>query len=138
MDARERIGRERELHEAVLAGNEAAWRRWYDESCPDLFRYVLWRCGGMRDHAEEVLQESWLTAVRRLPDFDPSAGSFGGWLRGIAANVLRNRFRARRRVRELPRGTPTNGEVDENLLRREQAELVARALAALPEHYESV
>src|SRR5262245_58694242 len=119
MDARERILRERELRQAVLGGDEAAWRRWYDESCPELFRFALWRCGNLRDHAEEVLQETWLTAVRRLPAFDPAAGSFAGWLRGIAANVLRNRFRAERRSRPPPAGAATNGEVDGDLLRRE-------------------
>jgi RNA polymerase sigma-70 factor (ECF subfamily) len=138
MDAQERIWRERGLREAVLAGDEVAWRRWYDESCPGLFAYVLWRCGGLRDHAEEVLQETWLTAVRRLPSFDPAAGRFAGWLRGIAANVLSNRFRAARRSCEVSRRTPENGEVGADLLRREQAELVARALAALPAHYEAV
>lgn len=138
MDARERIGRERGLREAVLAGDEAAWRRWYDETCPDLFAYVRWRCGGLRDQAEEVLQETWLTAVRRLPSFDPAAGAFAAWLRGIAANVLRNRFRSDRRRRAVPAGEAGDGEAGAELLRREQAELVARALAALPEHYEAV
>jgi len=137
MDARERIWRERGLREAVLAGDEAAWRQWYDETCPELLAYVLWRCGGLRDHAEEVLQETWLTAVRRLPSFDPSAGSFAGWLRGIAANVLRNRFRSAQRRHQPPLSPTADGEAAAELLRREQAELVARALAALPEHYEA-
>lgn len=135
MDAREAL--DRDWLRAVLAGDEAAWRRRYDEVSPELFRYALWRCGGLRDHAEEVLQETWLTAVRRLPHFDPAAGTFAGWLRGIAANVLRNRFRAARRARDLPPPAAAGGAAEDELLRRERAELVARALAALPGHYEA-
>ena len=140
MDARERIWRERGLREAVLAGDEAAWRQWYDETCPELLAYVLWRCGGLRDHAEEVLQETWLTAVRRLPSFDPSAGSFAGWLRGIAANVLRNHLRreGRRRVSPCPATAGTAEPADAAAEKRERAESIARALAELPERYEAV
>jgi RNA polymerase sigma-70 factor (ECF subfamily) len=138
MDEADRAWRERGLREAVLAGDERAWRRWYDESYAGLSAYLSWRCGGLRDHAEELLQEVWLTAVRRLDSFDPSAGSFAGWLRGIAAQLARNHFRRERRRRTQPL---TFREVDEAAKEaadaRERGEQVARALAALPEHYES-
>src|SRR5262245_66630431 len=110
MDDAERVWRERGLREAVLAGDERAWRRWYDGSFAGLFAYVRWRCGGLHDSAEELVQEVWLTAVRRLPAFDPDAGSFVGWLRGIAAQLARNHFRRERRRRTLPL---TLREVDE-------------------------
>jgi RNA polymerase sigma-70 factor (ECF subfamily) len=139
MEATDRVWRERGLREAVLAGDERAWRLWYDESSADLHSYVVWRCGGLRACAEEIVQETWLTAVRRLPAFDPAAGSFAGWLRGIAANLLRNHFRRDTRRQGRPAGTGRVGEpADAGLLRREQAEAVAGALAALPEHYEAV
>jgi RNA polymerase sigma-70 factor (ECF subfamily) len=139
MEARDRVWRERGLREAVLGGDEQAWRLWYDELCADLSAYVLWRCGGLRDRADEVVQETWLTAVRRLSSFDPAAGSFAGWLRGIAVNLLRNHFRrdCRRQGRHEP--CPRLADpADAAALRREQAEAVARALSALPEHYEAV
>jgi RNA polymerase sigma-70 factor (ECF subfamily) len=137
--AADRVWRERGLREAVLAGDEQAWRLWYDESCADLFAYILWRCGGLRDRAEEVVQETWLTAVRRLSSFDPTAGSFAGWLRGIAGNLLRNHFRQDfRRQGRHPPVDRTGAAADAETLRREQAETVARALASLPEHYEAV
>lgn len=133
MQAEDRVERERELRRAVLAGEEFAWRTLYDESFAGLYAYVLWRCGGWRDRADEVTQETWLTAVRRLRAFDPSAGSFASWLRGIAANVLRNHFRrAKRRMQPLE-GEPLAKEEP-----REQSERIAEVLAALPEHYEAV
>ena len=134
----ERVWRERGLWQAVLAGDEAAWRAWYDESFAGLYAYALWRAGGLRDLADEVVQDTWLTAVRSLRSFDPAEGPFAGWLRGIAANLLRNRFRrdARRgRRAEALEGEPAAAPADAV---RERAERVAAALAAVPPRYEAV
>ena len=133
-----RIWRERGLQAAVLAGDESAWQMWYDESADPLYAYVAWRCGGLRDAADEVAQDVWLTAVRRLPTFDPVAGSFLGWLRGIAARTLANRFRYDRRRVGLLLHRPTHEAVDEEISRRDRAERVAAVLSALPEKYEAV
>jgi len=136
MQAEDRVERERELRRAVLAGEEFAWRTLYDETFTGVYAYVLWRCGGLRDRADEVSQETWLTAVRRLRAFDPSVGSFAAWLRGIAANVLRNHFRRekqRTRRTQLLENEPL--AVEET---REQAARIALALESLPPHYEAV
>lgn len=138
MQTGDRVWRERGLRDAVLAGDERAWRTLYDEAFVGLYAYVLWRCGGLRDHADDVVQDAWLTAVRRIGRFDPVQGSFAGWLRGIAANLLRNHFR-RERVR-LASGRlrdPARQSTDD-AARRERAERIAVALAALPERYETV
>jgi RNA polymerase sigma-70 factor, ECF subfamily len=144
MQPSERVGRESALRRAVLAGDESAWRAWYDECFDALFAHVLWRCAGLRDAADEVVQETWLTAVRRIRRFDPGAGPFAAWLRGIAANLLRNRFRRVRRqdalalvacasfVARVPE--PAGAEA----IRRERAERIARALSELSERHEAV
>jgi RNA polymerase sigma-70 factor (ECF subfamily) len=123
------------LRDAVLAGDEEAWQALYDAMCEPLFAYVSWRCGGLRDLAEEVAQETWLIAVRRMRAFDPRQGSFLSWLRGIAANLLRNHFRAGRRDQPLHEDIGAVGTEPE---RREQREAIAQALTLLPERYEAV
>jgi RNA polymerase sigma-70 factor (ECF subfamily) len=144
MQSSERVGREGALRRAALAGDESAWRAWYHECFDALFAYVLWRCAGLRDVADEVVQETWLTAVRRVRHFDPAAGTFPGWLRGIAAHLLRNRFRReRRRAALAPAGgayfmSRTPEPADAESMRRERAERIARALAELPERHEAV
>src|SRR5262245_1387193 len=85
------------LRRAVLAGDEAAWRAWYDEAFAGLRAYVAWRCASLRDLADEVVQDTWLTAVRRVRSFDPQRAPFAVWLRGIAASLLRNHFRRQQR-----------------------------------------
>jgi RNA polymerase sigma-70 factor (ECF subfamily) len=144
MQPSERVGRDAALRRAVLAGDETAWRAWYDECFDALFAYVLWRCGGLRDAADEVVQETWLIAVRRVRRFDPAAGPFLAWLRGIAANLLRNRFRRARRhgalapvaVAHFAGRAPEPADAES--MRREGAEQVAAALAALSERHEAV
>lgn len=67
----------------------------YRETIDPLYAWISRRCGGDRDMAEDVTQETWLRAVRDwrdkgLPD-RPIA-----WLTTVAGNVLRNRYRERR------------------------------------------
>jgi RNA polymerase sigma-70 factor (ECF subfamily) len=136
MQSNERVWREQALRRAVLAGDEHAWRSWYEGEYAGLYAYVLWRCAGLRDHADDVVQETWLTAVRRIRRFDPAQGSFGGWLRGIAGNVLSNHFRRLQRRR----AEPLNGQLPAPDIdrRRQQAERIAQALSLLPPRYEGV
>lgn len=88
---------ERILRAAVLAGDGAAWRTLHDRFFDPLYAYIHCRTGRRADLTEDVVQECWLTAVRRIRDFDPERGAFDLWLRGIALNVLRNHHRGRRR-----------------------------------------
>jgi RNA polymerase sigma-70 factor (ECF subfamily) len=135
MNSADRVWRERSLRDAVLSGDELAWRTWYDESFTGLYAYALWRCGGLRQHADDVVQETWLVAVRRIAAFDPMQAAFATWLRGIAAHVLRNHFRKMKRHGRL--AVSHNG-VSGDAEQRDRAERVARALSQLPERYEAV
>jgi RNA polymerase sigma-70 factor (ECF subfamily) len=128
-----RVDRERLLRRAVLAGDEAAWRAFYDGACDGLYAYVLWRSGGLRDRAEEVTQDTWLHAVRRIADFNPDRASFLAWLRGIAANLLKNR--TRRDVRR--QAGPLVNEQAAPETNRAGAERVADALSSLAPRYEA-
>ena len=131
---------EQALHTAVLRGDEAAWRTLYDRHFAGLFRYVYYRAGRDRDRTQEVVQECWIVAVRRMRHFDPTRAPFGAWMRGVADGVLRNKKRRWRRrdgaevplsegVRAVPVG-PVSGVA--------QADHVAVAMTALPEQYQMV
>jgi RNA polymerase sigma-70 factor (ECF subfamily) len=132
--------RERAIRDAVLAGDAAAWRRWYDAHYDRLAAYARWRCGGLRDLAADVLQETWLVAVRRLRSFDPARGTFFDWLCGIAANAARSavRLRCRQRNRSRPLAPTDDHPERDSAAADEKAGRVAAALAALPGHYEAV
>jgi len=140
MAATDRTSQERMLRAAVLRGEDQAWRLWYDASSVDLRSYAVWRCGGRRDVADEIVQEVWLIAVRRIRQFEPERGCFAAWLRGIAANVLKNHRR-----KKIPgTGELTGasepvapGTAHEALDRRDDADRIAEALSALPARYEA-
>jgi RNA polymerase sigma-70 factor (ECF subfamily) len=141
MNSSDRVQRERGLRRAVLAGDETAWRTWYDEVYPVLAAFVAWRCAGQPDIRDEVIQDTWLIAVRRIRAFDPAQANFATWLRGIAANLLRNRWR------QLKRRTGVeslNGKSAEAIASRVSTETdqtgpaIAKVLAELPERYEAV
>jgi RNA polymerase sigma-70 factor, ECF subfamily len=139
MQSDERVWRERSLRSAVLAGDEQAWRVWYDLAFPELYAYTRWRCAGLSDLTDDIVQETWLTAVRRLHSFEPEQGSFHDWLRGIAANLLRNHWRQAQRRNGRPcvphaMTAPADAAMEE----RERAERIARALAELPDRQEAV
>ena len=137
----DRVWRERGLRSAVLAGDEQAWRAWYEESFSGLHAFVRWRCAGRQDWADDVVQETWMVAVRRIRSFDPERGSFADWLRGIAANLLRNQLRKRRPTPSL-NGVPKRIEAlasasPNETQRRDRSEQIAQALSKLPERYEA-
>src|SRR5262249_3757301 len=140
MNSQDPVHREAMLRQAVLAGDETAWRAWYLESFDELERFVLWRCGGRGDAADDILQETWLTAVRRIRQFDPTRASFLAWLRGIAANLRRNQLRRDRQI--ASQRISANGEaVMPDLMaadEQDRAERIAVTLDALSERHEAV
>jgi RNA polymerase sigma-70 factor (ECF subfamily) len=126
--------KERGLRDAVLRGDMEAWRVLYDQCFDALFAFIDFRTGRRRDRTEEAVQEVWMVAVRRIADFDPGRASFETWMRGIAANVIRNQRRAWSRSEEdLPPDAVTRESHDPEL-----SEQVGMALTALPSRYRSV
>ena len=135
MAASDRVGHEQSLRRAVLRGDARAWQTLYDSAFADVFAYVHWRCAGLSDLADDITQETWLVAVRRIRTFDPERGSFANWLCGIAANLLRNHFRAKQAA--MNRKALPDRAMAGDSQQREQAERVAQVLAELPERYEA-
>ena len=134
----DRIARERQLRGAILRGDELAWRVWYDESFANLLAYVAWRLGGRRDHVDEIVQETWLTAVRKIRAFDPEQASFAAWLQGVAANLIKNHVRRTSRAPQSLAMDPVSTSGDETEQQAERTERIAAALVALPPRYEAV
>ncbi len=90
---------------------------------------------GDRALAEDLTQEAFLRALRRIAQYRP-ARPFKPWLYAIAVNAARDHFKRAdtRRTEALTDefDPPDPGAVDEGLLAAEDAGRVARALGALP------
>ncbi|QUW03107.1 sigma-70 family RNA polymerase sigma factor [Chloracidobacterium validum] len=128
-----------ELVERTLGGENHAFemlvRRWERPIFSLAYRLV-----GSDEDARDVCQETFLAAFRHLKSFRGEA-KFSSWLYRIALNACHSRQR-RQPAEQLSleeqaeaRGfdpLDASASVDERLLHDERAQLVRRALAALP------
>lgn len=67
--------------------------RLYTENVDAIYRY-LYRRTLVRMTAEDLTSTTFLKALEKFEKFDPSKGTFGGWVMTIAKNVLNDHFRA--------------------------------------------
>jgi RNA polymerase sigma-70 factor (ECF subfamily) len=128
---------ERGLRDAVLRGDEEAWRVFHDQCFDSIYAFIDFRTGHRQDLTEEVAQECWMIAVRRIERFDPARASFENWMRGIAANVLRNHWRTRKGTENIEAAEAVSMNSDAGS-RIELAEQIGMALTALPDRYRTV
>jgi RNA polymerase sigma-70 factor (ECF subfamily) len=141
----------RELVAAVRNHMEEPLRRFYDEHFPAVYRFVLCRTGGDHPQTEEIVGDVFFQAFRDIERFD-GARPPHAWLRGIARHRTVDALRRRGRQSAL---TPSfsslveekgesffdlgAGELpEEDLARRETADLVEWVLSELPPEYEQV
>jgi RNA polymerase sigma-70 factor, ECF subfamily len=85
--------------DAARRGDHAAFACLVDRYQSEVRACIVIRIDQAVD-ADDIAQEVFIVAFRRLEDFDGSH-PFGAWLRGIALNLVRNH---RRRHRERPVG----------------------------------
>lgn len=137
VDANNSLWQESGLRDAILRGDEGAWRILYDQCFDSIFAFIDFRTGHRQDWTEEAVQECWLIAVRRIKSFDPARSSFENWMRGIAANVLRNHWRTRKRLENVEPDAVVPSDCNPGT-RIELAEQIGLALTALPARYRSV
>ena len=134
---------------AASAGDKHAIAKFYDAHVDGLYTFVFYRVGRDTTLAEDVVQETFATALSRHGDYDPARGSVGSWLTVLSRNVIRDHLKAHRKADELQQTweridatlaqtfaamaeRPLPGEV---LERVETRDLVHMAVAHLPEQY---
>ncbi|NYJ73443.1 sigma-70 family RNA polymerase sigma factor [Allobranchiibius huperziae] len=118
-----------------VAGEQAALRVMYDRYGPLVFRIALAIVGSVPD-AEDVTQDTFVSAWRGRSTFDPEAGSLPAWLVGIvrrrSVDQLRDIGRQRRAWNSVAQhfaAMDSSASVD-NVVERT---LVSDELARLPE-----
>ncbi len=126
------------LTRAACAGDDGAWRVLYLRHIDGVYGFVVHRLGANRDLADEIVQETWLTAARRIGDFDPARGAFGAWVRGIAFRILANAFRTGQRATAAHRAIKADNDGRREEASVERADHMAITLTALPDRYRSV
>jgi len=82
--------------ERFVAGDPAALRGLYDAHATDVHGFAL-RCLRGHHDAEDVTQQVFVRAWRGRHTFDPTRGTIGAWLHGIARRQVAERLSARSR-----------------------------------------
>ena len=122
---------------AVQGGDREAFRRIVERFQDPVYRVCL---QFLADHgrAEDVAQETFITAFRKIEQFDPRRGQPISWLLTIARRLCINSTKKLRAVtsESLPETTDsTNSEPDHSASRSEVFAALDRALAELsPDH----
>jgi RNA polymerase sigma-70 factor (ECF subfamily) len=82
-------------------GDEEAFRLLYRRHTPRLYAVAVRLCGGRRADADDVMQEAWVRAARRLSAFEWRS-ALSTWLTSIVVRCGLERLRARRPERNVP------------------------------------
>jgi RNA polymerase sigma-70 factor (ECF subfamily) len=141
---------EAELVQALKAGNQAAYSELVERYSSTVYNLAL-RMMGDRHEAEEVLQETFISAFRAIDRFE-GRSQLGTWLYRIAYNAALMRLRKRRLPTtsidepiwteegdEMPRQlVDWSGLPDDRVLTRELRAVLDAAVATLPETLRSV
>lgn len=93
--------RDDDLIASAKTGDEEAWRRLYAQLGGRLYGWL--NAQSVHDaslDADDLSNEAWMTAARRIAEFSGSVDDFAGWLFVIARNLAVNANR-----RSLRRGT---------------------------------
>jgi RNA polymerase sigma-70 factor, ECF subfamily len=85
-----------QLIAAMLAGDERAFRAFFDAYFPRVYRFALLRLGGDDDVAKEVVQATLIKAMRHLAGYRREAALFS-WLCQICRRQIVDHVRARER-----------------------------------------
>ena len=83
----------------TIIADQAAFQVWYELALPRVYRYILARCGGDADLAEELTQQTFVEGVRGRASFDGRSDAVT-WLCGIGRHKLVDHFRRSRRDTE--------------------------------------
>jgi RNA polymerase sigma-70 factor (ECF subfamily) len=81
----------------IAGGDEDAFAEVYRQKHPALYRFALHMTGNP-SVAEDVTQEVFMALIRDPKRFDPTRGTLGGFLFGVARNHLRKRWEQDRRL----------------------------------------
>jgi len=108
-----------------MTRGEDAFRALYRAHTPALYALALRLTGGDQHEAEDLVQETWVRATRKMSAFRGES-ALRTWLCGVLINVRRERVRSAWRMVDAPDTEPASPPKDDAAFDLE------RAIAALP------
>jgi len=126
---------ERRIVQRAKDGDVAAMRELYERHAGRVYAVVR-RLAGDDDLAQDLAQDVWVTAIRKIGGFR-GRSEFGTWLYRVAVNTALGRLRSRGREVPLEEGSPGDwaARADGGPASAVDRVAVARALDRLPDGY---
>lgn len=128
------------LLRGVRQGDETAFAQLYGRYQRPIYRYAARMCGD--ESADDVVQETFMVVLRMGHRFDEARGTFGGYLFGIARNLILKRI-GRRYEEPLdddldPPDESACADTLATLSRQERTDAVHTAVQSLPPVFREV
>lgn len=126
-----------ELIRAIQGGDRDSLTALYQRYLSGIWRYFHAHLSWNRETAEDLVSETFLTAIRTLSNYDPERGTVYSWLIGIARNELRDYFRRSMQSESFLRASANNqgnadpATPDQDLVQVETQDAVVRTLDAM-------
>src|SRR5438034_6752903 len=132
MTMRTSLGAEPVRLNAIVA-DQAEFRVWYELALPRVYGYLLARCGGDPDLAEELTQQTFVEGIRQRRSFDGRSDAVT-WLCGIGRHKLVDHYRrsGREGQRQLRIVSEQSAAQSDAWSQHELRSGVVAALAQLP------
>ena len=121
---------------AAQRGSEQAWRQLFERHFDAVYRFCAVLAAGRHGMAEELAQQAFVIAARRIHSFNGSRATFRAWLFGI----VKNRYMAiRASEQRRKRDEESSAKGASQAVTRVESDLrVHEALARLPWQYRIV
>lgn len=133
----------------LRAGNQQAVRQWFEQYADPLYTLVFYKVGRDADIAADIVQETFLSALKRIKDYEPARGNMFAWLSYLSRNCIKKATKEKRRtvsyqVDDLSVGSKLSDALkqlttqplpEDVLARAETAELVRTTLGSIPARY---
>jgi RNA polymerase sigma-70 factor (ECF subfamily) len=90
----------------LRAGNQEAVRQWFERYADSLYTLVYHRLSGDADTAQDVVQQTFMTALSRIEDYNPRRGGMFVWLSYLSRNCTKKALREKNRHVPYPAADP--------------------------------
>ncbi|MHC4395480.1 MAG: RNA polymerase sigma factor [Planctomycetota bacterium] len=134
------------------AGHKETIRKWFGEYADPLYTLVYYKVGGDGDTAGDVVQETFLTALKKIEDYEPGRGSMFAWLSWLSKNCIKKALKEKSRnvsyqtdesrvdgvLSDAYMQVVTQPLPEEILEQAETAEFVRETLGSIPGRYRKV
>ena len=130
-------------------GDKNTIERWFNAYSDTLYTFIFYRVGKNHDKAVDIVQETLLTAMRQIEQYDPEHNSMFAWLTQLSKSFIKNLIHSQglepnfkeakinSSLLNVYRKIATESLPNELIERQETTELVQMTLANIPTDYKN-